>query len=170
MRTKLMLGAVVTVLLVAVSVPLALAGDDPDRHGDHQDHVRIIDLTTTVLQDADLDLGDTGPSVGDRFVFSDDVFRDDEKVGMDGGECVIVLFTPGPDPEGEPEAASAQCTATVSLPEGQITAQGLVDFTGTGAFTIAITGGTGKYRTAHGEVEVTEESEEVDRLKLKVIL
>jgi hypothetical protein len=171
MRTKLMLGAALAILLAAASVPLAFAGGDKDRHGHHHGHhVRIIDLTTTVLQDADVDLGDPGPSVGDRFVFSDTVFRDGEEVGIDGGECVIVQFTPGADPEGEPEAATAQCVATVSLPEGQITAQGLVDFTTTDPFTIAITGGTGKYRTAHGEVEVSEESEEVDRLRLKVIL
>jgi hypothetical protein len=170
MRTKLILGAVFALLLVAASVPLAFAGggSDPD---DDDDDVLIINLTTRVVQEADIDLGDPGPSIGDRFVFSDDVFKDDEKVGTDGGECVIVLFKPGPDPQGQPEAATAQCVVTLSLPKGQITVQGLVDFTELpGPFTVAITGGTGAFRTAHGEVEVTEESAEVDRLKLKVIL
>ncbi len=169
MRRKLILGTVLALLVVAASVPLALAGGDAKHHDDDGD-VRIIDLTTTLIQDTDLDLGDEGLSQGDRFVFSDEVFFEDEKVGVDGGECVIVLFTPGPDPDAEPEALTAQCVATVSLPDGQITAQGLVDFTETGAFTIAITGGTGKYRTAHGEVEVQEESADVDRLTLKLIL
>jgi hypothetical protein len=169
MRGKLALGSVLVLLLAVASVPLALAGGGADRHDDDGD-VRIIHLTTTVLQETDLDLGEEGLSQGDRFVFSDDVFLDGEKVGTDGGECVIVLFTPGPDPAGDPEALTAQCVATVSLPDGQITAQGLVDFTQTGPFTIAITGGTGKYRTAHGEVEVTEESPDVDRLELKLIL
>jgi hypothetical protein len=60
--------------------------------------------------------------------------------------------------------------ATASLPQGQITVQGLIDFTDPGPFTLAITGGTGAYRTARGEVEVTEESPEVDRIRFKLIL
>ena len=169
MRRKLIMGAALAVLVAVASVPLASAGDGSPRH-DRDGKVQKIHLTTQLLQETDLDLGDPGLSQGDRFVFSDDVFLDDEKVGMDGGECVIVLFTPGDDPEGEPEALTAQCVATVMLPDGQITAQGLVDFAQTEPFTIAITGGTGKYRTAHGEVQVTEESEEVDVLDVKLIL
>jgi hypothetical protein len=169
MRRKLIVGTVLALVVAVASVPLAFA-----RSGSHPDGrdraVQNIHLTTKVLQSADLDLGDPGPSVGDRFVFSDEVFLDGEKVGMDGGECVIVLFQPGPDPQGEPAAVSAQCVATVMLPDGQITAQGLVDFTQTEPFTIAVTGGTGKYRTAHGEVTVTEESEEVGVLDIRLIL
>ena len=37
-------------------------------------------------------------------------------------------------------------------------------------FTVAITGGTGEFRTAHGEVEVTEESDTVAELKVKLVL
>ncbi len=169
MRRKLILGTVLVLLVAVASVPLAFAGGGSNDHDDDGD-VRIINLTTTLVQDTELDLGDEGLSQGDRFVFADDVFLDDEKVGTDGGECVIVLFTPGPDPDDDPEALTAQCVATVSLPDGQITVQGLVDFTEPGPFTIAITGGTGKYRTAHGEVEVIEESAEVNRLKVKLIL
>jgi hypothetical protein len=169
MRTKLILGAVVAVLLAAGSVPLASADDDSDRRGGDNDDVRVIDLTAKLLQSAEIDEGEPGPSVGDRFVFSDEIFRGGKKVGIDGIDCVVVLFVPGEDPEGEPEQAVAQCSATVSLPEGQITAQGLADFTETEQ-TIAITGGTGKYRTAHGEVLVIEESDEVAHYRVTLIL
>jgi hypothetical protein len=37
-------------------------------------------------------------------------------------------------------------------------------------FSVAITGGTGEFRTAHGEVEVREESETVSELTVKLIL
>jgi hypothetical protein len=169
MRTKLILGALVAVLLVAASVPLAFATGGSDRHRGHKDDVRVIDLTANLLQNAAIDEGDSGPSVGDRFIFSDEIVRDGEKVGTDGIDCVVVLIVPGKDPAGEPERVAAQCTASVSLPEGQITAQGLVDFTQTEQ-TIAITGGTGKYRTAHGEVRVIEESDEVSHYRLTLIL
>jgi hypothetical protein len=166
MRKKLILTAILALLLAVAGVPLAFAGGGSD----DDDDVRILQLTTRTLQEADLDLGASGPSIGDRFVGSEAAFRDGERVGMTGFECIVVQFTPGPDPAGEPEAVTAQCVATLSLREGQITAQGLVDFTGPGPFTFAITGGTGAYRTAHGEVELTEESPTVDRLRLKLIL
>jgi hypothetical protein len=80
--------------------------------------------------ETDLDLGGTGPSVGDRFSVFGDIYQDGERVGAGGYECVTLLFTPGPDPASEPEALTDQCTASLSLADGQITAQGLVDRTG----------------------------------------
>ena len=109
--------------------------------------------------ETDLDLGGTGPSVGDRFSVFGDIYQDGERVGAGGYECVTLLFTPGPDPASEPEALTDQCTASLSLADGQITAQGLVDRTGAVPVTIAITGGTGAYRTAHGELETSGPSE-----------
>ena len=56
---------------------------------------------------------------------------------------------------------------------GQITLQGLVTFgeeAGNG-FDVAITGGTGAYRTAHGQATITETEEEdvPDQLRLELI-
>jgi hypothetical protein len=42
--------------------------------------------------ETDLDLGATGPSIGDRFIFSADIFRGDDRVGVAGGDCVSVRF------------------------------------------------------------------------------
>jgi hypothetical protein len=54
--------------------------------------------------------------------------------------------------------ATFHCVATLSLADGQLTSQGLVTFTEAPEprFRIAVTGGTGAYRTAHGEVAVLE--------------
>ena len=61
-------------------------------------------------------------SVGDRVVFSDDLFiaKGGAQVGTDGGECTTVRVT-------DAAAASGvlQCLVTFSLPGGQITTQAL---------------------------------------------
>jgi hypothetical protein len=168
MRKKLMLGVMLAVLLAVTSASLAFAGSRHDSDGD----VRILHVTLQHRgQDADLDLGASGPSIGDRFIFSGNLVRNGKRVGVGAGDCVTVLFRPGPDPQGEPEAATDQCTATLSLPKGQITAQGLVDRTGPLPITLAITGGTGAYRTAHGELETSGPNDQGDeRLTLRLIL
>jgi hypothetical protein len=168
MGKKLILGAIVALLLAVTSVSLAFAGGGA-RHDDGA--VRILHLTLRDHQEANLDLGAQGPSIGDRFVFSADLFRNDQRVGVGSGDCVTVLFRPGPDPAGEPDALTEQCVATLSLPEGQITAQGLVDRTGPVPVTLAVTGGTGAYRTAHGELDSTgPDPQGVEPLTLRLIL
>ena len=169
MRSKLILGVVLAVLLAVTSASLAFAGGS--RH-ESDDKVRTFQVTLQHRgQDADLDLGASGPSIGDRFIFSGNLVRNGKRVGVGAGDCVLVLFRPGPDPQGEPEAATDQCVATLSLPKGQITAQGLVDRTGPVPITLAITGGTGAYRTAHGELETSGPNEQGDeRLTLRLIL
>ena len=64
-----------------------------------------------------------------------------------------------------------QCLATLALPEGQLTAQGLATLTEAGGqpVTLAITGGTGAYRTAHGQLRVVQVSETQGRYTLTVI-
>ncbi len=49
--------------------------------------------------------------------------------------------------------------------------QGLVTFSeqGSGRFQLAITGGTGRYRTAHGEVFVRE-TEDEDTVMVKAVI
>jgi hypothetical protein len=169
MRSKLMLGAMLAVLLAVASASLAFAGGSG-----HEDNGRVRTLHVTLQhrgQEAQLDLGASGPSIGDRFIFSGNLVRNGKRVGVGAGDCVLVLFTPGPDPEGEPEAATDQCVATLSLPKGQITVQGLIDRTGPVPIRLAITGGTGAYRTAHGELETSGPNEQGnERLTLRLIL
>jgi hypothetical protein len=53
----------------------------------HGKRVEILNLTTRTDQEADLDLGASGPSLGDRFVFSDNVFRGNQRIGTDGASA-----------------------------------------------------------------------------------
>jgi allene oxide cyclase-like protein len=122
-------------LLVAVP---AAAGDDPLR------------LTTVAVRNTDLDLGDPGPSAGDTQVFLDDVQRDGETVGTNAGSCTVTTFT-------ETQLVAA-CTATLMLPKGTLTTQGVFDedpSAGPAGFVWAVTGGTGRYAAAGGEVTGT---------------
>lgn len=170
MRAKSRLFAVLTLALTigVVSLVSTAMGDRK-----HDKKAQIINLTTQTFQEADLDLGPTGPTVGDRFVFSDNVFRGNTQVGILGGECTVARLEPEPVPAGqEPTSAVVNCVVTIQLPKGQVTLQGLITFSEQAGnrFTVAITGGTGAYRTAHGEATVTENEDENGRDQLRLNL
>src|SRR5215218_6755074 len=70
MKSKLILGAILALLLAVTSVSFAFASGDAkgDNNGDK---VRILQVTLQHRgQEAQLDLGAPGPSIGDRFIFS----------------------------------------------------------------------------------------------------
>lgn len=160
MRKRLSLAAVLAIVIGVAGASLAYAGDSSD-----DESTQTIHLVTKTVQEAELDLGKEGFGQGDQFVFADDLFRDGKKVGDNGGVCTAVRVGPG-------ESATFQCLVTLSLPKGEITIQGL--FTSSGAqepapFDIAITGGTGAYRSADGEVEVDIVSDTEARLTVKLV-
>jgi hypothetical protein len=122
----------------------------------------VIRLVTRSVVAETLDLGATGDSVGDQEVFSDNVFWDGERVGSLDGSCTATRATAA--------RLTLHCTVTLTLPDGQITSQGSIhfdpDFDGT--FTIAITGGTGEYDQAQGEVLVRFVTDTRTRLKVQL--
>jgi hypothetical protein len=166
MRKKFILGATVAVFLALASVAFAADQRGRDEHGRSAD-ARFFELRIKTLHEETIDAPPAGLSEGDRFVFSDRVFRDFKEVGWDGGECVLVWFKPGSDRD-RPEIFRAQCVATVWLPEGQITVQGLVDFADEESETLAVTGGTGEFRNTGGEVELFDATEDESRLVFKL--
>jgi hypothetical protein len=56
-----------------------------------------------------------------------------------------------------------------SLSEGQITGQGLVTIGSATTNTLAVTGGTGRFLTAHGEMLVEEREPNVFRYTITLI-
>jgi Allene oxide cyclase barrel like domain len=150
--------AIVAVGILLVGAAPAAAGG---KHGKGKgDTLRLVAVDD---QFEFIDVGAPGTSLGDYFVFSDIVYRRGEEVGTSGGQCVVVAGTP-------PYATfTAQCVATLDLERGQITLQGLVEFQSDddpNPFTVAITGGTGKYRGASGEARVRPVSDTVTVYKL----
>ena len=102
-----------------------------------------IQLVERALTDATLDLGAKGDSVGDIMTWANPVFDAANKVqvGTDQGFCIRVLV-----------GKSWECTWTTTLKDGQITVGG--PFKDEGDSLVSVTGGTGKYAGAKGQLKV----------------
>jgi allene oxide cyclase len=95
------------------------------------------------------DLGPTGDSIGDVRVFSNDLYDAENAtvVGADQGFCVRTVV-----------GKRMECTWTNIFENGTIVTQGAgLDAAFAGApMTVAITGGTGDYVGAKGEMTITK--------------
>lgn len=146
MRKTLRRGALAALLLAAAGVTVASAS--ASRDDNHHGRVQVLQVTRTTGNDVILDLDHSATSahpapdsVGDEDVFTADFYVGDEKVGFDGGVCKLVRLP-----------AVYHCIATNSFAKGDLTVQFLADYTQTAPGHFAITGGTGAYRGASGEV------------------
>lgn|GEM_PF-6095588 len=114
---------------------------------------RTIRLAEKFSDDAEhfIDVGATGPSVGDYLVFGKDPLYNralTKKRGWGSGDCLFVAVK-GP-------TATAECDVSFYLDGGLLTFEG--GFVGTEQSTeftsFAVTGGTDDYETAHGTAEI----------------
>jgi hypothetical protein len=122
-----------------------------DARADESAHGRVIRLVERVHDLTFQDNEPAGPSVGDRLIFSSDLFDEfGRAVGRDGADCAVVRIDPAASPANQ---QIVQCTITVQLAEGEITVQGLAQGTDN---TFAITGGTGAFRMSRGEAEAKD--------------
>jgi hypothetical protein len=131
--------------LVALGLVAANASAHDNDHG--------FKLTGKVIAaPAQIDLGAPGLSAGDQQIITMDVFAGSKRVG----ESHVVCSTVRVDPTTK--ASIAQCDNVTSIPGGQIVATGLVTSAQEeqSPFIQAITGGTGAYRNAHGQLTVSE--------------
>ena len=148
MRTKLAaIGATLLLGAMVAGTTLTVASA-----GGNEVELRFRAKTT---EQTFIDAGEKGDSLGDQFIFHDVLRQGGERVGHDGGVCTVTSV------EGH-----AQCLVTAWLPAGQITVQGLIVETGQTPerFVLAVTGGTGQYEGASGEVHVIEQSETQARI------
>jgi hypothetical protein len=165
MRVKLAVAAICAVGLAVGGVTLASAHPT----GSSDDHgTQVFTVFTVTVQSESLDLGPQGFSLGDQVVFADDVYdhKGGTKIGTDGVVCTVVRVTDAATGSG-----TAQCVATAQLADGQITVQGFNSFTGDelpAPFQLAITGGTGAYANARGQVTVEELSETEANITLEL--
>jgi allene oxide cyclase len=91
-----------------------------------------------------IDLDKPGTSQGDMMVFQSDVVDSTTKklVGHDSGWCVRTWTS----------KQLSECTFTLTLADGEISVQGPSDRHG--ETVLAVTGGTGKYSGARGELKL----------------
>jgi hypothetical protein len=165
MRRRYGMAALTTVALGAAglwALPAAGAGGGgggghDDDHGD--DSFRVM---AHEVDSVDLDLGEPGFGLGDRFVFTEDLVKRGKVVGSDHGECTVTRM--------EGETGWLQCVVTaVFHGKGQLTVQGAFRFSETAGarFVLPITGGSGKFTGASGVV-VVDENEEPSSLTFKL--
>src|SRR3981081_1199110 len=102
-------------------------------------HVIERAVTDTTIQS-----GGKGDKTGNLLTFHNEVFdaTDTKKVGTDQGYCVRI----------SPKDGTYECNWTTFLGNGQITVAG--PFFDTKSSVLAITGGTGAYRNARGEMNL----------------
>ncbi len=104
-----------------------------------------------------IDIGrDDQVSDGDEIVFHDTLLGRGRQIGDQLGSCVVVDETVG----------LANCTMVIRLPQGKITPA--FDNAPPPTKTLAITGGTGRYRTAHGEGTLIEAGDGTGTLTLRL--
>ena len=100
----------------------------------------VVERATT---DAVTDLGVSGDSAGDVLTFANEVFdmADAQKVGSNNGFCVRTVV-----------GKAWECFWTLSLADGQLTVAG--PFLDAGDSMLTVTGGTGRYAGAKGEMKL----------------
>jgi hypothetical protein len=104
----------------------------------HAEDITVVERATT---DAVLDIGATGDSAGDILTFGNEIYdaANKNKVGDNNGWCIRTVA-----------GKAWECFWTLTLQDGQITVAG--PFIDGKDSVLAITGGTGKYQNARGDM------------------
>jgi allene oxide cyclase len=138
---KRLLGIVFPIVALGVlAAAVAAWAGSPGRHHGGAKSFTVIEHATT---DATTDTGAPGDTAGDVLTFANEVFdrSDTRPVGTDQGYCIRVV--PG---------TSYECNWTTFLPGGQIVVEG--PFYDAKDSTMAVTGGTGRFRRARGTMDL----------------
>lgn len=133
--TSAVLAAALAVLAVAT---VAIAAGD----GTQITQKQTISVIEHVVAEDLADIGKKGDSPGDVFTFHNPLFNatNTAKVGSDQGTCIRI----------SPAVGSWECAWTNFLAGGHITVQG--PFFDTRDSTLSVTGGTGVYANARGQM------------------
>jgi len=128
------------VALGMLGAAVAAWAGSPARHPGGAKSFTVIEHATT---DETTDTGAQGDTAGDVLTFANEVFdrTDARRVGTDQGYCIRVV--PG---------ASYECNFTIILASGQIVVEG--PFYDAKDSTLAVTGGTGRFRRARGTMDL----------------
>lgn len=139
--------AVAATAAVAMSAGVLVIGQGSSHAADADDTI-----TGRMAQEQDIDVGRRGPSVGDRFVFSENLFDEDKKrIGRLAASCDVAAVKRNSN--GKVKDSLMQCLGTFRLSDGQITVQGAMWWSEEDPV-LAITGGTGRYDGASGHVDL----------------
>jgi hypothetical protein len=116
--------------------------------------IRLLEASETI-QPAIVDTGAPGVSPGDMVVVRDGVLRpDNSPAGTLNQVCILVK------PGGNPFTSQYECSGSIALADGTLTMQGPFDPT-QDEQVAALTGGTGAFATARGEIAIRSEADEI---------
>ncbi len=116
--------------------------------------IRLLEASETI-QPAFVDTGTPGITQGDLVIVRDGVLRPDHTpAGTFNQACT--LMKAGTNPFN----SQYECSGSIALANGTVTMEGPFDPT-QAEQTAAVTGGTGAFRTARGEVVVRSEADEI---------
>src|SRR4051794_1864609 len=157
-RTRVAIaGSALAASVLAVGAATASASPDAPGEGQSPSHQVTLRFDVVTSPFSYTDLGEPGPSAADVIVFHDTLLRKGHEVGHEVGSCTVV------------EASGlANCTAVVTL-DGQGTLAYAFENAPPPEKVLAITGGSGKYRTAHGDGVFLENPDQTATLTLTVI-
>ena len=97
-----------------------------------------------VTDEVVVDLGDEGDTVGDTLVFNNELYDDKDAnlIGNTNGSCIRTAV-----------GKLWECTFTSTMEQGSLVVEGPFEESGRGTF--SITGGTGDYSGASGQMTLT---------------
>jgi hypothetical protein len=150
------LGALVAIgALALVGTAYAGSSDTTDKtFGSHYKAIRLVE-TNKELQPTFVDTGKPGLSPGDLVVARDELLHSNgSPAGSFRQVCTLV------DPASNPFTSTYECSGSIALKGGTITMQGPF-LPAQPEQAAAITGGTGEYRTAQGEIAMRAEADEI---------
>jgi hypothetical protein len=153
MKKPILVAVGVTTAFALIAGPLALARkDDPVIQPKGP---RVFDLREQ--ESKDRDLRPAGTSVGDEFLLSQSLAEGGAARGTAETTCSFVRVVREAG-QATPIAVSLQCTGVARIGSDVLTYQGLNNFTpnSPSQSRFAVTGGTGEFADAVGEVRVTE--------------
>ena len=163
-RGTVLLGALGVVVALGIMGVLRAVSASPNNDNDHNnDKGGTLTLMTKTREVEVLDLGPQGATHGDMRVVNGPLYNKSgkHKVGRLDQYCVTT------DPADEPseKAHIAECTATITLPGGEISVQGVRSYPKLSGLPSrgveAISGGTGKYVGVRGEVVLETRAKKV---------
>ena len=142
------LGTVIAVVALVVGAVSPAWGSSSHRSAatssgnENQQTIRVLAVFTEF--EPNIDLGVPGLSLGDEVVFSGNLLQQGQQVGRVGVVCTFVSTQ-------NANRVEAQCPGTATLPGGQIAVQGVIVNRSLN-FTLPITGGSGQYDQARGQM------------------
>ena len=132
-----------SILLIAIAATLSLGFVAPAAGSARASKATVIQVVERATTDAVTNGDPDNDRLGNVLTFANKVYDSANKrqVGSDQGYCIRTVV-----------GKTWECNWTTSLKSGSITVEG--KFSDTGNTVLAITGGTGAYATARGEMDL----------------